>query len=117
MSVAHWGETGIGEWKVEVFVDDSKGDQVEINFKDWQFRIFGESIDGDKAEVYDITKDYAAIRRELLEKEKQNSKSTTTTSSTTTATTTSGGEGDQKLLHWQKIKIYNKSGQSGKHYH
>lgn len=96
MSVAHWGETGIGEWKVEVFVDDSKGDQVEINFKDWQFRIFGESIDGDKAEVYDITKDYAAIRRELLEKEKQNSKSTTTTSSTTTATTTSGGEGDQK---------------------
>ena len=69
MSVAHWGETGIGEWKVEVFVDDSKGDQVEINFKDWQFRIFGESIDGDKAEVYDITKDYAAIRREL---EKEN---------------------------------------------
>ena len=68
MSVAHWGETGIGEWKVEVFVDDSKGDQVEINFKDWQFRIFGESIDGDKAEVYDITKDYAAIRR-IIRKE------------------------------------------------
>ncbi|KAF6062808.1 Subtilase family protein [Candida albicans] len=97
MSVAHWGETGIGEWKVEVFVDDSKGDQVEINFKDWQFRIFGESIDGDKAEVYDITKDYAAIRRELLEKEKQNSKSTTTTSSTTTATTTKNKESTTKV--------------------
>lgn len=117
-SVAHWGETGIGEWKVEVFVDDSKGDQVEINFKDWQFRIFGESIDGDKAEVYDITKDYAAIRRELLEKEKQNSKSTTTTSSTTTATTTSGGEGDQKTTTLAENKeSTNKSGQSGKHYH
>lgn len=93
MSVAHWGETGIGEWKVEVFVDDSKGDNVEIKFKDWQFRIFGESIDGDKAEIYDITKDYAAVRRELLEKEKQGDKSSTTT---TIASSSTSSESDQK---------------------
>ncbi|RCK63340.1 Kexin [Candida viswanathii] len=67
MSVAHWGESGLGEWKVEVFADDSHGDNVIINFKDWQFRIFGESIDADKAETYDLEKDYAAVRRDLLE--------------------------------------------------
>lgn len=60
MSVAHFGENGLGDWTLEVKSDS----QNEVNFIDWQLRFFGESIDADKAEVYDITKDYAAERRE-----------------------------------------------------
>jgi kexin len=63
MSVAHWGESGIGEWAIEVFSDYPMEDN-RITFQDWQLRLFGESIDPEKAEVYDITKDYSAERRE-----------------------------------------------------
>ena len=96
MSVAHWGESGLGEWKVEVFADDSHGDNVIINFKDWQFRIFGESTDADKAETFDLEKDYAAVRRELLEKEKDDkttsSSSSSSSSSQVTKTETTEGK-------------------------
>lgn len=100
MSVAHWGESGLGEWKVEVFADDSHGDNVVINFKDWQFRIFGESIDADKAELYDLEKDYAAVRRELLEKgsDKPEDKQTTSSSETTKVETTEGQVGEETSI-------------------
>lgn len=62
LSVAHWGESGVGEWKLEVF--SYKDNEVHLN--NWQLRFFGESIDADKAEKYDITKDYAQVRRERL---------------------------------------------------
>lgn len=71
MSVAHWGESGIGEWAIEVFSDYPMEDN-RITFQDWQLRLFGESIDPEKAEVYDITKDYSAERRE---KQKSKTKS------------------------------------------
>ncbi|EGW32338.1 uncharacterized protein SPAPADRAFT_153129 [Spathaspora passalidarum NRRL Y-27907] len=60
MSVAHWGETGVGKWQVEVY-----GTEATITFNDWQLRIFGESIDADKADRYDLKTDYAAVRRAL----------------------------------------------------
>lgn len=62
MSVAHFGEDGLGDWKLEVF--SQRGN--DIKFKDWQLRFYGESIDADKAEKYDVEKDYAAVRRERL---------------------------------------------------
>lgn len=64
MSVAHFGEDGLGDWKLEVFSAKNN----EIKFKDWQIRFFGESVDADKAETFDIDKDYAAIRRDRLAK-------------------------------------------------
>lgn len=80
MSVAHFGEDGLGEWKLEV--SSSRGEN-EIKLKDWQLRLFGETIDADKAETYDVTKDYAAVRREL-----QNKKPATTTENTSSLTVT-----------------------------
>lgn len=65
LSVAHWGEKGDGDWTLQVFNSkDSTGN--DIHFTDWQLRFFGESIDADKAEEYDIEKDYAKIRRDKL---------------------------------------------------
>lgn len=68
MSVAHFGEDGLGDWKLEVFSDARN----EITFKDWQLRFFGESIDANKAEKYDLEKDYAAVRRDRLSKPHDN---------------------------------------------
>lgn len=62
MSVAHFGELGEGNWQLEVWSNKNN----VIHFKDWQLRFFGESIDADKAEKYDVEKDYAKVRRERL---------------------------------------------------
>lgn len=62
MSVAHFGEDGLGDWKLEMFSQSGN----DIKFKDWQLRFYGESIDAEKAEKYDVEKDYAAVRRERL---------------------------------------------------
>ncbi|KAI5966758.1 KEX2 [Candida pseudojiufengensis] len=85
MSVAHWGEDGLGDWEIEVFADDFKNVPIDINFKNWQLRLFGESIDADKAEKYELLKDYAAVRRDRIEKDKQESSSSSTASSTSTS--------------------------------
>lgn len=61
MSVAHMGEAGLGDWRLEVV---SGAGENEVHFRDWQLRFFGESIDAAKAETYDVTKDYAAERRD-----------------------------------------------------
>ncbi|CAK9436213.1 uncharacterized protein LODBEIA_P07710 [Lodderomyces beijingensis] len=82
MSVAHWGEDGLGEWEIEVFSDDSHADPIDIEFKNWQFRIFGESIDADKAETYELLKDYAAVRRDRIEEGKNKEPEATTNTST-----------------------------------
>lgn len=67
MSVAHWGEDGVGDWKLEVYPSEDDMKKVDIGFKDWQLRLWGESIDADKAETYDLDTDYAQIRRDRLE--------------------------------------------------
>ena len=62
MSVAHWGEDGLGDWKLEV--STALGNAVTV--KDWQLFLFGECIDADKAEKFDLDKDYAKIRRDRV---------------------------------------------------
>lgn len=63
MSVAHWGESGEGDWTIEVFSDESKISN-EITFQNWQLRLFGETNDPNNVETYDLQKDYAAERRD-----------------------------------------------------
>lgn len=62
MSVAHFGEDGRGEWRLEVF----SGKDNEIHFQNWQLRFFGESIDAEKSEVYDLDKDYVQVKKDRL---------------------------------------------------
>ncbi|KAH6687843.1 subtilase [Plectosphaerella plurivora] len=47
MTVAHWGETGIGKWTV--VVKDSMSNEHKGTFTDFHMKFWGESIDADKA--------------------------------------------------------------------
>ncbi|GAM82694.1 hypothetical protein ANO11243_006770 [Dothideomycetidae sp. 11243] len=49
MSVAHWGESGVGTWTV--IVKDTNVNDHEGQFTDWRLRLWGESIDGEKQEL------------------------------------------------------------------
>lgn len=44
MSMAHWGESGIGEWTVEV-KDVNANNDHNGTWTDWKLNLFGESID------------------------------------------------------------------------
>lgn len=46
MSMAHWGESGVGEWTVEV-KDVNANNDHNGTWTDWKLNIFGESIDPD----------------------------------------------------------------------
>ncbi|CBX95479.1 hypothetical protein LEMA_P026310.1 [Plenodomus lingam JN3] len=48
MSVAHWGESGIGEWTV-IVKDVKQGNLKKGVFTDWKLRLWGECIDAAKA--------------------------------------------------------------------
>lgn len=86
MSVAHLGEDGLGDWRLEVNSDH--GHNV-LKLKDWQLRIFGESIDASKAEKYDVTKDYAAERRSKTGSSSSVSSASTVSSASSTAVSSS----------------------------
>lgn len=49
MSVAHWGETGVGTWTV--IVKDTNINAHNGTFTDWRLKLYGESIDADKQEL------------------------------------------------------------------
>lgn len=54
MSVAHWGETGVGRWTVivkDTNVNDHKG-----FFTDWRLKFYGESMDASIAEPLPLPK-------------------------------------------------------------
>ncbi|KAK7204276.1 pheromone processing endoprotease Kex2 [Myxozyma melibiosi] len=54
MTVAHWGETGIGTWKLTVY--DTHDDQFTGTFEDWTMRIWGQGIDADAAKPFPLPK-------------------------------------------------------------
>ncbi|KAF4548799.1 Kexin-like protein [Elsinoe fawcettii] len=49
MSVAHWGESGVGTWNV--VVKDTNQNEHKGKFIDWRLRLWGEAIDGEKQEL------------------------------------------------------------------
>ncbi|KAL7620350.1 pheromone processing endoprotease [Parahypoxylon ruwenzoriense] len=49
MTVAHWGESGIGTWTI--IVRDTKVNDDTGTFIDWHLKLWGESIDASKAKV------------------------------------------------------------------
>lgn len=56
MSVAHWGEDGVGDWTV--VVKDTKVDDNTGTFTDWRLKLWGESIDGSKQELLPLPNEY-----------------------------------------------------------
>lgn len=49
MSVAHWGESGVGKWTV--IVKDTNVNDYKGVFIDWRLKFYGESIDPKKASL------------------------------------------------------------------
>ncbi|KAL3425423.1 pheromone processing endoprotease kex2 [Phlyctema vagabunda] len=49
MSVVHWGESGIGTWTI--IVKDTNVNEHNGTFVDWHLKLWGESIDPEKASV------------------------------------------------------------------
>ncbi|KAF2088169.1 neuroendocrine convertase [Saccharata proteae CBS 121410] len=49
MSVAHWGETGIGNWTV--IVKDTNVNEHIGTFTDWKLRLYGECLDAKSQEL------------------------------------------------------------------
>lgn len=45
MSVAHWGESGVGTWTV--IVKDTNVNEHNGSFTDWRLKLFGEALDGE----------------------------------------------------------------------
>ncbi|TGO84703.1 hypothetical protein BPOR_0475g00060 [Botrytis porri] len=50
MSVVHWGESGIGTWTITV--RDALVNEHNGTFTDWHLKLWGESIDAEKALVF-----------------------------------------------------------------
>ncbi|PNP86030.1 hypothetical protein FNYG_01086 [Fusarium nygamai] len=47
MSVAHWGESGVGKWTI--VVRDTEKNSFKGSFTDWRLKLWGEAIEADKA--------------------------------------------------------------------
>lgn len=59
MSVAHWGESGIGDWKLQV---TSTKDGNTVKFNSWRLKLFGETIDASKAKTFEFGNDKEAVQ-------------------------------------------------------
>lgn len=66
-SVAHWGEEPTGTWTLKV--TNNEPDKQKVTVKAWQLKLFGESIDPNKAEKFEIDKDYSEINKKEEEPE------------------------------------------------
>ncbi|KAJ9648610.1 pheromone processing endoprotease [Coniosporium tulheliwenetii] len=56
MSVAHWNESGIGNWTI--IVKDTIVNEHNGSFTDWRLRLWGESIDGSKAKLLPLPSEH-----------------------------------------------------------
>ncbi|KAK9248622.1 peptidase S8/S53 domain-containing protein [Lipomyces tetrasporus] len=80
MSVAHWGESGVGNWTLTVY--DTEKPELKGTFEDWTMRIWGEAIDPARAKPFPMPKAPA-------ESTSSTTTANTPTPTTTTSTTTS----------------------------
>lgn len=65
MSVAHWGEEGIGKWTV--IVKDTNVNDHTGTFTDWRLKLFGESIDEKKAILLPMPTDHDDDDHDLIQ--------------------------------------------------
>ncbi|OGE55534.1 hypothetical protein PENARI_c004G01588 [Penicillium arizonense] len=52
MSVAHWGESAVGEWSV--IVKDADVNEFSGTFIDWRLNLWGEAVDGAKQQLHPL---------------------------------------------------------------
>ncbi|CCU77974.1 unnamed protein product [Blumeria hordei] len=56
MSVAHWGEAGVGTWTI--IVKDTEVNKFNGTFVDWHLKLWGECIDSSKATILPMPSDH-----------------------------------------------------------
>lgn len=84
MSVAHWGENGVGDWKIKVKTTENGH---RIDFHSWRLKLFGESIDSSKTETFVFGNDKEEVEPTATESTiSQYSASSTSTSTSATST-------------------------------
>ena len=84
MSVAHWGESGVGKWTI--IVKDTKVNEHSGTFTDWHLKLFGEAIDGEKQELLPLPTEDDDDNHDVYETQ------TATAHTTTVAVPTETGE-------------------------
>ncbi|KAK9457604.1 peptidase S8/S53 domain-containing protein [Dipodascopsis uninucleata] len=90
MSVAHWGEDGIGNWTLTV--TDEVFPKYTGTFENWRMRIWGVSIDADKAKPFPMPKDDKPTSTTTAVSVPSHTSTTTTTATATTVYPTSSTE-------------------------
>lgn len=65
MSVAHWGEDGIGDWAV--IVKDTRQNEYVGTFVDWHLKLWGESIDGDSQPLLPMPTEHDDDNHDVLQ--------------------------------------------------
>ncbi|KAI1844541.1 hypothetical protein JX265_001526 [Neoarthrinium moseri] len=88
MSVAHWGEKGVGTWTV--IVKDTKVDTNKGTFTDWHLKLWGTTIDASKAKLLPMPTD---------EDDDNHDDVSTTTIPPSTTTLPPGAADTNTLLH------------------
>lgn len=86
MSVAHWGESEGGDWKLQVKTH-KEGNKVKLN--NWRMKMFGEAIDGSKVGTYFLYNDKEITENPIKEEDakKQQIVASTSASQTTSLQT------------------------------
>lgn len=65
MSVAHWGESGVGNWTIKVRNNlKNKEDKAGV-FRDWTLKLWGEAKDASKAKLFSFDEANKEIEPEL----------------------------------------------------
>lgn len=85
MSVAHWGEKGIGDWKLKVR-STSDGNKVKLN--SWRLKIFGDSIDPKKTVPFQYGNDKENDHDENMQSAEESSSPTSFITSSNIASST-----------------------------
>ncbi|ANB14761.1 kexin KEX2 [Sugiyamaella lignohabitans] len=55
MSVAHWGESGVGDWQLHVY--NNKKETLDGELVDWTLKLWGEAKDASKARLFSLDED------------------------------------------------------------
>lgn len=96
MSVAHWGESGVGDWKLQVRSLQG-GNSIRVN--SWRLKLFGESIDPSKAKEFQFGNDKIPLSESPTTTTAEEKPNETHTESETSAASSESNDNDEDLDH------------------
>ncbi|AGO10254.1 AaceriABL203Wp [[Ashbya] aceris (nom. inval.)] len=102
MSVAHWGYSGEGDWRLQVRTTSKKN---TVHLKGWRLKLFGESIDASKAVAPEFGNDQEEPD-DMLTGNPDQSASPTPTPSNTSTSQDELNSGASKIVNTHHAKNY-----------